>query len=269
MKRIIIMALAAMVWLGAISARAQQSMKADFTNLEWVKAQIILLKKQGFVITPKDAENFRKLDEFMAKIDPGNPGRSSAELARQLGSPSLPVLISRYIDVKKDKLSGEKLFALTAAMFGEDGAAKLKGFDAEAFYRRNDSAQMKILADAGRKEQKRMEAVIVKQEEVKKKISDLETARGALTQAVTADGKFPIKDVSEFFSQDAPHYVNQARQNGTYTDAAAHNFYGAYYGAKNTYEANAPVIEANKDVSPARLKALRAGLKQLGACIDY
>lgn len=268
MNRIIMMAAAALLLSGAVPAKAQQPMKVDFTNSEWIKAQILLLRRDGFELTKEDVENFRKFDDFIAGINPGNPGKSAAQLARQLGSASSPILISRYINRKMSTLSSEKLYALTAAMFGEDGAVKLKGFDAEAYYRRGDPAQKKILVEAGKKEQKRMEAVIVKQEEVKRKISDLETARGALTQAVTSDGKFPIKNADEFFSKDAPHYVEQARQAGTYTDAAAHTFYGAYYEAKNTYETNAPVIEANKDVSAERLEALREGLKELGACID-
>lgn len=270
MKRIILLALAALLWAGVLPTMADRpiELKVDWTTEEWIKGQIALLKMDGFQITKKDAENFRKLDEFITKIDPKHPGRSTAWLARKLAGPNTPVLISRYINRNMDKLSSDKLYVLTAVMFGEDGVPKLKGFDADAYYRHKDPKQRKILINAGRREQQRMEKVIAKQEEVKQKISVLESARGALTQAVTSDGKFPIENVEEFFSHDAPYYVNQARQNGTYTDAAAHTFYGAYYGAKNTVETNSPVINANKDVSPTRLNALKAGLKELNACIE-
>ena len=183
MKRIILLALAALLWAGVLPTMADRpiELKVDWTTEEWIKGQIALLKMDGFQITKKDAENFRKLDEFITKIDPKHPGRSTAWLARKLAGPNTPVLISRYINRNMDKLSSDKLYVLTAVMFGEDGVSKLKGFDADAYYRHKDPKQRKILINAGRREQQRMEKVIAKQEEVKQKISVLESARGALT----------------------------------------------------------------------------------------
>lgn len=233
-------------------------------------------KEQARILMWKRQE--KKLDAFLDSVyHSDKSGTSTKSMVDQLIQSDLgeKVLLSRYIKDNLDKLSNEQLYVLTASIFGEGGDMKIKGFNPTAYFKHNDESQQRQFNIVAQKEQKRMQYILIERAKNEKDFAEkkakLETLRAQLYNAVTSDHKYGWKGKSDedFLNTEPKQDIDKAKSNGiTPSSKLEHEYYGAFFDAKNAYNKDKSEKEQNKDVDSKRLKAFENAVVELGACLD-
>lgn len=233
-------------------------------------------KEQARILMWKRQE--KKMDAFMDSVyHSGKSGTSTKSMVEQLIQSDLgdKVLLSRHIRDNIDKLSNEELYVLTASIFGEGGDLKIKGLNLRACIKQTDESQQRQFNRVAQKEQKRMQYILSERAKNEKDFAEkkakLETLRAQLYNAVTSDHKYGWKGKSDedFLNTEPKQDIDKAKSNGiTPSSKLEHEYYGAFFDAKNAYNKDKSEKDQNKDVDSKRLKAFENAVVELGACLD-
>lgn len=232
-------------------------------------------KEQARILMWKRQE--KKLDAFLKSVVNDTSRTSTKSMVEQLTQSDLgdKVLLSKHIMDNIDKLSNEELFVLTASIFGEGGDLKIKGLNLRACIKQTDESQQRQFNRVAQKEQKRMQYILSERAKNEKDFAEkkakLETLRAQLYNAVTSDHKYGWKGKSDedFLNTEPKQDIDKAKSNGiTPSSKLEHEYYGAFFDAKNAYTKDKSEKEQNKDVDSKRLKAFENAVVELGACLD-